>query len=126
MNFTPKGYHTEDDYMTKKSTWKSIEGYLPKDKVIWEAFWGDGSSGAFLRALGFEVIHKNIDLLARDVGHDDDVCNVFLACQLPPLHKVGRHRPLQNLEKKVRNTFVSRPSNEVARETYFFRDAINY
>ena len=32
MNFTPKGYHTEDDYMTPKSAWKSIEKYLPKEK----------------------------------------------------------------------------------------------
>ena len=68
MNFTPKGYHTEDDYMTKFCTWKSIAKYLPKDKVLWEAFYGDGSSGEHLRALGFEVIHKNIDFFDSNHG----------------------------------------------------------
>jgi hypothetical protein len=68
MNFTPKGYHTEDDYMTPFSTWKSIAKYLPKDKVIWEAFHGDGTSGDHLRALGFEVVHKNIDFFDSDEG----------------------------------------------------------
>ena len=68
MNFTPEGYHTEDDYMTKFSTWKSIEKYLPKDKVIWESFWGDGTSGEHLRALGFQVIHKNIDFFDSNEG----------------------------------------------------------
>ena len=68
MNFTPAGYHTEDDYMTKKSTWKSIAKFLPKDFIIWEAFYGDGTSGEHLRALGFQVIHKNIDFFDSDEG----------------------------------------------------------
>jgi len=29
--------------------------YLPRDKVLWEAFYGDGQSGNYLRELGFEV-----------------------------------------------------------------------
>ena len=68
MNFTPAGYHTEDDYMTKKSTWKSIAKFLPKDFIIWEAFYGDGTSGEHLRALGYNVIHKNIYFFDSDEG----------------------------------------------------------
>ena len=68
MNFTPAGYHTEDDYMTKKSTWKSIAKFLPKHKVVWEAFYGDGTSGEHLRDLGFHVIHTNIDFFDSDEG----------------------------------------------------------
>ena len=68
MNFTSKGYHTEDDYVTPKSAWKSIAKILPKDKVIWEPFYGDGTSGDHLRALGFQVVHKNIDFFDSDEG----------------------------------------------------------
>jgi len=44
------GFHTKtfikhDDYMTPKYAWENIKHFIPKDKVIWEAFWGDGTSG---------------------------------------------------------------------------------
>ena len=44
------GFHTKsfikhDDYMTPKYAWENIKNYIPKDKVIWEAFYGDGNSG---------------------------------------------------------------------------------
>ena len=68
MNFTHNAYHVQDDYMTPKSAWKSIAKFLPKEKVIWEAFYGDGSSGEYLQALGFHVIHKNIDFFHSDEG----------------------------------------------------------
>jgi hypothetical protein len=44
-----------DHYMTQKSTWDMISMYIPRDKVLWEAFYGDGQSGNYLRELGFEV-----------------------------------------------------------------------
>ena len=47
-----------DHYMTPKSAWENIYDYIPKDKVIWEAFYGDGESGKYLEELGFNVIHK--------------------------------------------------------------------
>ena len=65
MNFTPKGYHTEDDYVTTKSAWKSIERYLPKDKVIWEAFYVDGTSGEHLRAISEE--YPNIPYIIYNI-----------------------------------------------------------
>ena len=67
------GFHTKtfikhDDYMTPKYAWENIEQYIPKDKVIWEAFYGDGESGNHLRELGYDVIHEEIDFFENDEG----------------------------------------------------------
>jgi len=67
------GFHTKtflkhDDYMTPKSAWDSIKQYIPKDKVIWEAFYGDGKSGQYLREMGFNVIHEPVDFFENDLG----------------------------------------------------------
>jgi hypothetical protein len=67
------GFHTKtfikhDDYMTPKSAWENIKQYIPKDKVIWEAFYGDGKSGEYLRELGFKVIHEPVDFFENDFG----------------------------------------------------------
>ena len=35
-------FNNDDDYMTPKEVWESIAHLLPKDKVIWESFYGDG------------------------------------------------------------------------------------
>lgn len=67
------GFHTKtfikhDDYMTPKSAWDNIKQFIPTDKVIWEAFYGDGASGTHLQALGFDVIHEPIDFFEEDEG----------------------------------------------------------
>jgi len=68
------GYYTKpfmkhDDYMTPKYAWENIQQYIPKDKVVWEAFYGDGSSGEYLKELGCkEVIHEPIDFFENDKG----------------------------------------------------------
>ena len=67
------GFHTKtflkhDDYMTPEYAWKNIEQYIPRDKVIWEAFYGDGTSGKHLENLGFNVIHKEIDFFESNEG----------------------------------------------------------
>ena len=58
------GYHTKkfikhDDYMTPKMAWENIKEYIPKDKVLWECFYGDGNSGQYLKDIGF--IDDNIE-----------------------------------------------------------------
>ena len=58
----------DDDYMTPKATWETIKHLIPTDKVIWEAFYGDGKSGVFLRELGFQVIHEPIDFFKENRG----------------------------------------------------------
>jgi hypothetical protein len=54
--------------MTPKSAWEDIKQYIPKDKLIWEAFYGDGVSGQYLREMGFNVIHEDIDFYENDLG----------------------------------------------------------
>ena len=67
------GFHTKtfikhDDYMTPKYAWENIIDYIPKDKIIWEAFYGDGKSGDYLKELGFQLIHEPIDFFKEDRG----------------------------------------------------------
>ena len=67
------GFHTKtfavhDDYMTPPSAWRAIHKYIPKNKVIWDPFYGDGTSGHALRDLGYEVIHKPVDFFRHNFG----------------------------------------------------------
>jgi len=67
------GFHTKtftkyDDYMTPNYAWDNIKDYIPKDKIIWEAFYGNGNSGNYLKTLGFNVIHEDIDFFNNDKG----------------------------------------------------------
>lgn len=54
-------FKKDDDYMTPKEVWESIAHLIPKDKKIWECFYGDGKSGEYLSDLGFQVEHHKID-----------------------------------------------------------------
>lgn len=62
------GFQKHDDYMTPKYAWENIQQFIPKDKVIWEAFYGDGNSGNYLKELGFNVIHEEVDFFENDLG----------------------------------------------------------
>ena len=66
--FQTKTFLKHDDYMTPKSAWENIKHLIPQDKVIWEAFYGDGKSGEYLKDLGFSVIHEEIDFFENNVG----------------------------------------------------------
>jgi hypothetical protein len=65
--FTTKTFLKHDDYMTPKYAWENIKEYIPKKK-IWEAFYGDGKSGTYLKEMGFDVIHEQIDFFVEDRG----------------------------------------------------------
>ena len=67
------GFHTKtflkhDDYMTPDYAWDNIKELIPRDKVIWEAFYGDGKSGEYLKKMGFQVIHEEIDFFENNKG----------------------------------------------------------
>ena len=66
--FQTKTFIKHDDYMTPFTAWKNIEHLIPKNKVIWEAFYGDGASGQYLTDLGFNVIHEPVDFFKNDLG----------------------------------------------------------
>ena len=66
--FNNKTFIKHDDYMTPKYAWEDIIQYIPKDKIIWEAFYGDGKSGNYLHELGLNVIHGPTDFFECDRG----------------------------------------------------------
>jgi hypothetical protein len=66
--FQTKTFEKHDDYMTPKSAWEAIKHIIPKDKVIWEPFYGGGRSGQILREVGFEVIHEDQDFFQNNKG----------------------------------------------------------
>jgi hypothetical protein len=67
-SFHTKTFTKHDDYMTPKHAWDDIKQYIPKDKVIWECFYGNGTSGTYLTELGFNVIHEDIDFYENNLG----------------------------------------------------------
>jgi len=67
-SFHSKTFIKHDDYMTPKYAWENINHLIPKGEIIWEAFYGDGSSGKFLNELGHTVIHNPVDFFENDLG----------------------------------------------------------
>jgi hypothetical protein len=67
-SFHSKTFLKHDDYMTPKHAWEDIKKYIPKDKIIWEAFYGDGESGKYLTEMGFNVLHEPIDFFDNNIG----------------------------------------------------------
>jgi len=53
--FDCKSFKKHDDYMTPRSAWENIQHMIPKDKVLWEAFYGNGQSMQYLQELGYMV-----------------------------------------------------------------------
>ena len=66
--FHSKTFQLHDDYMTPKYAWENIKQFIPNDKIIWEAFYGNGDSGNYLKELGFNTIHEPIDFFENDLG----------------------------------------------------------
>jgi hypothetical protein len=100
-----------DDYMTPKSAWEAISQYIPRGKVLWECFYGDGNSGLFLRELGFDVIHVNIDFYENNLG-DVIVSN-------PPFSDAKR--VLARLAQLDKPFILILPSSKI--NTQYFRDS---
>jgi hypothetical protein len=61
-------YRKYDDYCTPKHAWQDIEQYIPRNKILWDPFYLNGTSGNDLRQLGFDVIHENIDFFTTSNG----------------------------------------------------------
>tara|TARA_R100000541_G_scaffold5652_4_gene13122 strand:+ start:15 stop:509 length:495 start_codon:yes stop_codon:yes gene_type:complete len=107
--FQTKTFLKHDDYMTPKYAWENIQQYIPKDKVIWEAFMGDGKSGEYLKELGFNVIHNDNDFFESNEG-DILVSN-------PPFSKCKEIMPrLKELNKPF---ILILPSSKI--NTQYFR-----
>lgn len=68
----------DNEYMTPKEVWVSIAHLIPKDKVIFEGFYGDGNSGKYLKELGFKVESHDVDFF------DDQKFNYDIIITNPP------------------------------------------
>jgi hypothetical protein len=66
--FGTKTWVLHDDYMTPFSAWSNIEQYIPKDKQIWEPFYGNGQSIEHLRTLGCNVVGADEDFFENNKG----------------------------------------------------------
>jgi len=109
-SFHTKTFTKYDDWMTPDSAWDNIKQYIPKDKVIWEAFYGNGASGSHLKDMGFNVIHEdNLDFFENDRG-DIVVSN-------PPFTKVPD--VLKRLVELDKPFIMIMPSSKII--TQYFR-----
>ena len=108
--FHSKTFVKHDDYMTPKSAWENIKHLIPKDKVIWEAFYGDGKSGTYLKELGFNVIHQPINFFENNLG-DIIVSN-------PPFS--FSKQIIQHLAKLDKPFIIIMPSGKI--NTSYFRE----
>lgn len=62
---SPK-FEVNDEWMTRKSAWEDIYEYIPdrfknSKAVVWEPFYGSGTSAKYLREMGFKVYSKDED-----------------------------------------------------------------
>lgn len=106
--FNNKTFIKHDDYMTPISAWDNIKDYIPKHKVIWEAFYGDGKSGQHLEQLGFNVIHEEIDFFHNDRG-DIIVSNPpFSKCKemIPRLKELDKPFILLMPQNTLNNNYI--------------------
>jgi hypothetical protein len=63
-----KKFSKTDEFMTPFSAWETITSFIPKDKLIWEPFYGDGTSAQHLRDLGCWVYSEQEDFFSSVHG----------------------------------------------------------
>ena len=108
--FNPTTFLKHDDYMTPKYAWENIKHLIPKNKVIWEAFYGDGKSGSYLRELGFDVIHEPVDFFENNLGE--------IIITNPPFSK--SKEVMKRLKELDKPFIIILPSSKI--NTSYFRD----
>ena len=107
--FQTKTFTKHDDYMTPKSAWENIKQFIPQDKIIWEAFYGDGTSGTILKDMGFNTIHEEIDFFENDKGE--------IVVSNPPFTKIPE--VLARLKELEKPFILVMPSSKI--NTQYFR-----
>ena len=63
-SFHTKTFQKHDDYMTPKHAWEDIKQFVKEEyKIIYEPFYGDGSSGKNLQEIfsNKTIIHNKVD-----------------------------------------------------------------
>ena len=115
------GFHTKlflkhDDYMTPNHAWEDIKHFISKDKIIWEAFYGDGESGRYMKEeMGLNVIHEPIDFF-----NDDTLPEFDIIISNPPFSK--SREVFQRLKELDKPFIIICPSSKIntsyVRENY--------
>ena len=72
---TKKGDKSDNNYYTPRTAWQEIGAYLPKNKLIWECFYGDGTPAQYLRELGCNVISEDVEFFENKIEFDLIVTN---------------------------------------------------
>jgi hypothetical protein len=111
--FSTKTFLKHDDYMTPKTAWENIQHLIPKEKVIWESFHGDGKSGDDLKSLGFNVIHEPIDFF-----DDETLPEYDILISNPPFSK--SKAVVQRLKELGKPFIIIMPSPKIC--TSYFRE----
>ena len=63
------GRYKDDEFYTLKETWEKIKDYIPKDKIIWEAFSnGEFEAITYLREICKEVISNTGNFFEANHG----------------------------------------------------------
>ena len=71
-----------DDYFTPRTAWQEIGAYLPKDRLVWEAFYNkDSLSPDYLRELGCSVVSEDVDFFDNKIEFDCIVTNPPFLCK---------------------------------------------
>ena len=103
-------YEKHDDYMTPKYAWLPLVQFIPKDKIIWEAFYGDGQSGHDLNEiLPNKIIHEPIDFYKNNRG--------TMVLSNPPFSESAR--VLKRLVELEKPFILIMPSSKI--NTQYFR-----
>ena len=64
-----QGRYKDDEFYTLKSTWEKIKDYIPKDKVVWEAFSnGKYEAVEYLKSICKEVKSNTGDFFKNNEG----------------------------------------------------------
>jgi len=106
--FNTKTFKKDDDWMTPKYAWENIKEFIPKDKIIWECFYGDGKSGEYFKELGFNVIHKEIDFYKNNEGEILISNPPFSDCKniMPRLKKLNKPFIMLMPSSKINTSYM--------------------
>ena len=71
------------EYYTPNWVWDCLKDYIPKDKVIWEAFRNEHElstrAADHLRQIGFDVVNPYLDFFENNLG--------AIVCSNPPFNR---------------------------------------
>ena len=75
-----KKLNVDDEYNTPRYLWEDVKEYLPsKDKIVWEAFYGNGKSGNILSDVGCTVIQSDVDFFSEENTKIINTCDVIVS-----------------------------------------------